>query len=108
MTKRTERAERTQGKKAGPSHRHARRAAGDRGPWVSLPLRATIPEGNTVGQHADVDVGPSHRAIASSAGAEGAGADPGRRGERARRAAGDRGHLLGARAVFRVLPMSLD
>src|SRR6266704_2120970 len=24
-------------------------------------LRATIPEGNTVGQHADVDVGPSHR-----------------------------------------------
>src|SRR2546427_4038639 len=27
-----------------------------------LPLRATIPEGNTVGQHADVDVGPSHRA----------------------------------------------
>src|SRR2546425_1271510 len=42
-------------------HRHARRAAGDRGPWVSLPLRATIPEGNTVGQHADVDVGPSHR-----------------------------------------------
>ena len=24
----------------------------DRGPWVSLPLRATIPEGNTVGQHA--------------------------------------------------------
>src|SRR5207245_7706200 len=25
-----------------------------------LPLRATIPEGNTVGQHADVDVGPSH------------------------------------------------
>src|SRR5438034_11671280 len=57
--------------RAGPSHRHARRAAGDRGPWVSLPLRATIPEGNTVGQHADVDVGPSHRAIASSAGAEG-------------------------------------
>src|SRR5438093_785773 len=48
--------------RAGPSHRHARRAAGDRGPWVSLPLRATIPEGNTVGQHADVDVGPSHRA----------------------------------------------
>src|SRR3989475_10978942 len=44
--------------RAGPSHRHARRAAGDRGPWVSLPLRATIPEGNTVGQHADVDVGP--------------------------------------------------
>src|SRR2546427_155619 len=44
------------------SHRHARRAAGDRGPWVSLPLRATIPEGNTVGQHADVDVGPSPRA----------------------------------------------
>ncbi len=43
--------------RAGPSHRHARRAAGDRGPWVSLPLRATIPEGNTVGQHADVDVG---------------------------------------------------
>src|SRR5437867_2755794 len=34
--------------RAGPSHRHARRAAGDRGPWVSLPLRATIPEGNTV------------------------------------------------------------
>src|SRR5437879_9384928 len=32
--------------RAGPSHRHARRAAGDRGPWVSLPLRATIPEGN--------------------------------------------------------------
>src|SRR5207245_8455815 len=32
----------------GTSHRHARRAAGDRGPWVSLPLRATIPEGNTV------------------------------------------------------------
>src|SRR5207245_236325 len=27
-----------------------------------LPLRATIPEGNTVGQPADVDVGPSHRA----------------------------------------------
>src|SRR5438046_9512822 len=27
--------------RAGPSHRHARRAAGDRGPWVSLPLRAT-------------------------------------------------------------------
>src|SRR5207249_1123651 len=49
--------------RAGPSHRHARRAAGDRGPWVSLPLRATIPEGNTVGQHADVDVGPSHRAL---------------------------------------------
>src|SRR2546425_12331900 len=48
--------------RAGPSHRHARRAAGDRGPWVSLPLRATIPEGNTVGQPADVDVGPSHRA----------------------------------------------
>src|SRR2546430_7602699 len=48
--------------RAGPSHRHARRAAGDRGPWVSLPLRATIPEGNTAGQHADVDVGPSHRA----------------------------------------------
>src|SRR5437867_3988457 len=47
--------------RAGPNHRHARRAAGDRGPWVSLPLRATIPEGNTVGQHADVDVGPSHR-----------------------------------------------
>ena len=45
--------------RAGPSHRHARRAAGDRGPWVSLPLRATIPEGNTVGQHADVDVGLS-------------------------------------------------
>ena len=44
-----------------------------------LPLRATIPEGNTVGQHADVDVGPSHRAIASSAGAEGAGADRGHR-----------------------------
>src|SRR5216110_894866 len=43
-----------------PDARHARRAAGDRGPWVSLPLRATIPEGNTVGQHADVDVGPSH------------------------------------------------
>ena len=42
-----------------PSARHARRAAGDRGPWVSLPLRATIPEGNTVGQHADGDVGPS-------------------------------------------------
>src|SRR5205823_4475479 len=38
--------------RAGPSHRHARRAAVDRGPWVSLPLRATIPEGNTVGQHA--------------------------------------------------------
>src|SRR3989442_1445862 len=35
--------------RAGPSHRHARRAAGDRGPWVSLPLRATSPEGNTVG-----------------------------------------------------------
>src|SRR5438093_1153212 len=48
--------------RAGPSHRQARRAAGDRGPWVSLPLRATIPEGHTVGQHADVDVGPSHRA----------------------------------------------
>src|SRR5207245_6607037 len=30
--------------RAGPSHRHARRAAGDRGPWVSLPLRAPIPE----------------------------------------------------------------
>jgi len=45
--------------RAGPSHHHARRAAGDRGPWVSLPLRATIPEGNTVGQHADGDVGPS-------------------------------------------------
>src|SRR5438046_5228676 len=67
--------------RAGPSHRHARRAAGDRGPWVRLPLRATIPEGNTVGQHADVDVGPSHRAIASSAGAEGAGADPRRNGD---------------------------
>src|SRR5437870_1043922 len=48
--------------RAGPSHRHARRAAGDRGPWVSLPPRATIPGGNTVGQHADVDVGPSPRA----------------------------------------------
>ena len=43
--------------RAGPSHRHARRAAGD-----GAALRATIPEGNTVGQHADVDVGPSHRA----------------------------------------------
>src|SRR5881628_3309182 len=30
--------------RAGPSHRHARRAAGDRGPWVSLPLRAPPPE----------------------------------------------------------------
>src|SRR5439155_4176011 len=57
--------------RAGPSHRDARRAAGDRGPWVS----------STVGQHADVDVGPSHRAIASSAGAEGAGADPRRNGD---------------------------
>src|SRR5438552_2118546 len=42
--------------RAGPSHRHARRAAGDRGPWVSLPLRATIPEGNTVGQYTLSDV----------------------------------------------------
>ena len=39
-----------------PSARHALGAAGDRGPWVSLPLRATIPEGNTVGQHADIAV----------------------------------------------------
>src|SRR5213083_2001961 len=60
--------------RAGPSHRHARRAAGDRGPWVSLPLRATIPEGHTVGQHA-------RRPIASRAGAEGAGADPRRNGD---------------------------
>src|SRR6266700_5015290 len=73
--------------RAGPSHRHARRAAGDRGPWVSLPLRATSPEGNTVGQHADVDVGPSHRApglrapglIRARAGAEGAGTSTHRR-----------------------------
>src|SRR3989449_10685100 len=42
----------------GPWVSHARIDAGDRGPWVSLPLRATIPEGNPVGQHADVDVGP--------------------------------------------------
>src|SRR5438445_4741368 len=71
---------------AGPSHRHARRAAVDRGPWVSLPLRATIPEGNTVGQHADVDVGPSHRApglLVVTDGAPGliAGADPRRNGD---------------------------
>src|SRR5438094_666546 len=59
--------------RAGPSHRHARRAAGDRGPWVSLPLRATIPEGNTVGQQR------RRRPIASRAGAEGAGADRGHR-----------------------------
>ena len=73
--------------RAGPSHRHARRAAGDRGPWVSLPLRATIPEGNTASASMHVDVGPSHRRrpIASSAGAEGgaegAGADPRRNGD---------------------------
>src|SRR5439155_1194558 len=59
--------------RAGPSHRHARIAAGDRGPWVSLPLRATIPEGNTVGQQR------RRRPIASRAGAEGAGADRGHR-----------------------------
>src|SRR5437660_6061106 len=47
--------------------------AGDRGPWVSLPLRATIPEGNTVGQQR------RRRPIASRAGAEGAGADRGHR-----------------------------
>src|SRR5437016_2439681 len=73
--------------RAGPSHRHARRAAGDRGPWVSLPLRATIPEGNTVGQHADVDVGPSPRAPGLRArghrriDAVIAGADPRRNGD---------------------------
>jgi len=73
--------------RAGPSHRHARRAAVDRGPWVSLPLRATIPEGNTASASMHVDVGPSHRRrpIASSAGAEGgaegAGADPRRNGD---------------------------
>src|SRR5207245_1422518 len=48
--------------RAGPSHRHARRAAGDRGPWVSLPLRATIPEGNTVGQQSAHRIERSHRA----------------------------------------------
>src|SRR3989475_708654 len=48
-------------------------ARGDRGPWVSLPLRATIPEGNTGGQQR------RRRPIASRAGAEGAGADRGHR-----------------------------
>src|SRR5437660_1586663 len=62
----------------GPSHRPGAPRVRAR---PELPLRATIPEGNTVGQHADVDVGPSHRAIASSAGAEGAGADPRRDGD---------------------------
>src|SRR5947209_7733723 len=43
------------------AHRHARRAAGDRGPWVSLPLRATIPEGNTVGMTSLSDgLGPTN------------------------------------------------
>src|SRR5947209_20025495 len=45
------------------------------------PHRPTTRRGSAIGQHADVDVGPSHRAIASSAGAEGAGADPRRNGD---------------------------
>jgi len=48
-------------------------ASAARGPWV---------KGNdSGGQHRRPAVGPSHRAIASSAGAEGAGADPRRNGD---------------------------
>src|SRR3989442_2160462 len=54
--------------RAGPSHRHARRAAGDRGPWVSLPLRATSPEGNTVGApHPAPGLGPPGPGVRAAA-----------------------------------------